>query len=166
MRTYARSLHHAGRRSSLQFFPEEGIRDSLRQRGTTMTTHSEAGLLSATAETALERWYLPQEPPTAAHKGPLHDQAADHIGRDKPLRYLEFGVHEGWSIRRIASIFSTRRRPSRALIVSSDCRSNGDKCNPDTSLPRDASLRLKFARWVCNRMVPEQCTGGLPWASS
>lgn len=70
-----------------------------------MTTHSEAGLLSATAETALERWYLPQEPPTAAHKGPLHDQAADHIGRDKPLRYLEFGVHEGWSIRKFASIF-------------------------------------------------------------
>ena len=65
-------------------------------------TRSDAGLHSATAETALERRYPPKLPPT---KVPLDDQAADHIGRDRPLRYLAFGVHEGSSIRRFASIF-------------------------------------------------------------
>jgi hypothetical protein len=59
-----------------------------------------------TAESAFERWYLPQEPSTAAHKTALHDEVVDAIGRDAPVRYLEFGVHEGWSISRFASLFT------------------------------------------------------------
>jgi O-methyltransferase len=70
-------------------------------------THSEAGLISLTSERAYEAWYLPRRPPhAAAHKLELHDFAAHHIGVNSDLRYLEFGVHGGDSIRRFASIFT------------------------------------------------------------
>jgi Macrocin-O-methyltransferase (TylF) len=70
-------------------------------------TQSEAGLISATSERAFETWYLPRKPShAAANKLALHDFVAHHIGANSDLRYLEFGVYNGWSIRRFASIFS------------------------------------------------------------
>jgi hypothetical protein len=72
-----------------------------------VATHSEAGLLSLTSERAYEAWYTPRQPPHAsASKLALHDFAAQHIGLDADLRYLEFGVHSGFTIRRFASIFT------------------------------------------------------------
>jgi len=72
-----------------------------------VATHSEAGLVSLTSERAYEAWYLPRRPEhKSAHRFALHDFAAHHIGVDADLRYLEFGVHGGDSIRRFASIFA------------------------------------------------------------
>jgi hypothetical protein len=71
-----------------------------------LATHSEAGLISLTSQRAHEAWYLPRRPAHAsAHKLALHDFAANHVGVDSNLRYLEFGVHDGGSIRRFSSIF-------------------------------------------------------------
>jgi hypothetical protein len=72
-----------------------------------MGTHSEAGLISLTSERAYEAWYLPRRPEhVAAHRFALHDFAAAYLGIDSDVRFLEFGVHSGDTIRRFASIFT------------------------------------------------------------
>jgi O-methyltransferase len=73
----------------------------------TQMVHSDAGLYRLTSERAYEAWYLPRKPAhVVANRFALHDFAANYIGADTEIRYLEFGVHEGYSIRRFASIFS------------------------------------------------------------
>lgn len=37
----------------------------------------------------------------------LYTHAADHVGRDKPIVYLEFGVAQGLSMSRMTSLFSS-----------------------------------------------------------
>lgn len=73
-----------------------------------MNTLSKPLLRRYWAEQAHEDWYLPRKP---AHEMPpnrvaLHDFVVDHIGANTDLRYLEFGVAEGWSIRRFATKFT------------------------------------------------------------
>jgi hypothetical protein len=72
-----------------------------------LATHSEAGLLTQTALRAYEVWYPPLRPAHSfGHKVPLHDYVAHYIGVDADIRYLEFGVHSGWSIQRFATLFT------------------------------------------------------------
>ena len=56
---------------------------------------------------AMDELYLPHPAPILYPgdvKEKLYDLAAEMIG-DKSITYLEFGVHEGWSFRRIAKRF-------------------------------------------------------------
>jgi O-methyltransferase len=79
-----------------------------------MATHTEAGLLNLTAERAHEAWYLSRRPPhLSRHRIALHEFAVGHIGSMADLRYLEFGVHQGGAIRRLASWF---RNPDARFV--------------------------------------------------
>jgi hypothetical protein len=63
-------------------------------------------LLQAVSERAFEHWYKPLAPKhQCPHKIALHEYAVDRIGQNAKLTYLEFGVHEGASIKRFASKF-------------------------------------------------------------
>jgi hypothetical protein len=71
-----------------------------------MPTHTDIQLVVMSGQSALERWYPTCRPAhISPYKRALHDFAASRIGIDKPIRLLEFGVHEGRSLRYFCNIF-------------------------------------------------------------
>ncbi len=63
-------------------------------------------LTRTNSQHAFETWYKPRLPPhTSANHVDLHRFAADRIGRDTELRYLEFGVYKGSSMKRATSLY-------------------------------------------------------------
>ncbi len=63
-------------------------------------------LTRLSASHAFETWYKPRLPPhTSANHVELHRYAADQIGRDTDLRYLEFGVYKGSSMKRATALY-------------------------------------------------------------
>jgi hypothetical protein len=82
---------------------------------------------------ALAENYFPQPAPVIVPDKPdLHQYAAQHIGLDAPLTYLEFGVAHGRTLlsmlERCTSLI--RRRGSSA---SKDCPNPGSICRKATS---------------------------------
>jgi O-methyltransferase len=56
---------------------------------------------------AVDQLYLPREPSVVVNDHlSLYRHAADVIGRDEPITYLEFGVADGGSFRRMVGEFS------------------------------------------------------------
>jgi len=67
---------------------------------------SEERLAKLTTHHAFESWYKPRLPPhTSVNHVELHRFAADHIGRETNLRYLEFGVYKGSSMKRATELY-------------------------------------------------------------
>ena len=76
--------------------------------------HTDAGLIQMVSQQALETWYAFRRPARSdPTKHALHDRAVATIGRDAPVRYLEFGVHQGGSLRRFAEAF---RHPDARFV--------------------------------------------------
>ncbi len=54
-----------------------------------------------------DTWYKPRRPlHTSVNHVELHRFAAERIGRETNLRYLEFGVYQGASMRRAAALYT------------------------------------------------------------
>lgn len=66
-------------------------------------------LIEANWARAMNEVYWPKPAPTILPKGlpGFYAFIADHIGRDVPLDYLEFGVAQGNSMRLISSVFTS-----------------------------------------------------------
>ena len=74
---------------------------------TEMASLTENEIMVLRRNRAFEAWYQPrQTSQVVANRAELFDFCATRIGAHEDLRYLEFGVGNGWSIRKIASIFT------------------------------------------------------------